>query len=186
MNARGLTTAALAGIAGTLMMALAGCGPSGHSAAVKSPSVGSASPAPTAAASRPATPALTPAPSGTQAPMATPTPSASADTSIEVYGNCTSPSFEPAVIVVACADYGWIVQDLVWTSWTSTSATATGTLVYNDCTPSCAAGHHHAVPGTRVILTDPRASASGQLVWTRLQETRENYGAPVPLPIRPI
>jgi len=55
------------------------------------------------------------------------------DTAIEVYGNCATPSVEPTEIVLTCGDYGWVLEGLNWTSWTSTRATAVGTLVYNDC-----------------------------------------------------
>src|ERR1039458_7541353 len=69
-----------------------------------------------------------------------------------VRGNCKTPSVEPAEIVLACADYNAVLEALHWTSWTAASATAVGTLVYNDCTPNCAEGHFHHVPGTRVTL----------------------------------
>jgi hypothetical protein len=45
----------------------------------------------------------------------------SIDTAISVYGNCTSPSVEPAEIVLTCADYGEVLTGLHWTSWTATS-----------------------------------------------------------------
>jgi hypothetical protein len=116
------------------------------------------------------------------------------DTRIKVYGNCTRPSIEPAEIVLACADYGALVEGLHWTSWTTASATAAGTLVYNDCTPNCAEGHHHHVPGTRITLTVPVHGVGGQVVWSQIQEypeppgykTGPYHGGPQPLPTRPI
>jgi hypothetical protein len=114
-------------------------------------------------------------------------PSASADAGIEVY-DCNSLSFEPASITVTCADGAVVLGDLVWTNWTSREATATGTLFYNDCTPDCASGHQHQVPGTQVLLTDPAPGASGQLVWTQLLATPWPPGwaaGPFPLPTRP-
>ena len=133
-------------------------------------------------------------PAATPAQSATPVQAAThVDTGIKVYGNCTTPSVEPAEIVLACADDGALVQGLRWTSWTATSATAVGTLVYNDCSPNCAEGHHHDVPGTRVTLTDPGPGAGGQVVWSRIQENPEPpgyetgplHGAPQPLPPPP-
>jgi hypothetical protein len=120
--------------------------------------------------------------------------SASADPGIEVYANCESPSSEPAAFRVTCGDAGWTLTGLAWISWTSTSATAIGVLVYNDCTPSCVNGHFHRVPGTKIVLTDPRPSAGGQLVFTRLTETPwlpgyttgPMHGQPFPLPTWPI
>jgi hypothetical protein len=177
------TAASAAGIAGGLIIALAGCGQSGHDAGAATPS--SAAPKPTSAAT--ASPAPTPVASASGS-------ATGVDSSIEVYADCTSPSFEPTAITVTCADAGWSLNDLAWSSWTSTSAIGTGTLVYNDCKPSCAAGHFHRVPGTRVVLTDPQPTASGQLVWTRMQETPwipgyvtgPMHGKPYPLPTKSI
>jgi hypothetical protein len=49
-------------------------------------------------------------------------------------------SEHPATIVIACADGGIGLQDLHWTAWSATSATGTGTLWLNLCTPDCALG----------------------------------------------
>jgi hypothetical protein len=192
-RARGMTAAVVAAIAaGSLMIALAGCGQPGQETAATGARP-SSSPAQTSLG-RVSSPRSRPMPTPAASQSVTPVPSSSVDTSIEVYADCTSPSFEPTGIRVTCADAGWVLEDLVWTSWTSTRATATGTLVYNDCTPSCVAGHFHKVPGTQVLLTDPRRAVSGQLVWTRLQEapwppgykTGPLHGAPFGLPTRPI
>lgn len=129
-------------------------------------------------------------------PAATAPPAAAGpvDTHIKVYGNCTSPTVEPSEIVLACADYGALLEGLRWTSWTATSATAVGTFEYNDCMPSCVEGHHHDIPGTRVILTVPVPGAGGQVAWSRIQEspgppgykTGPYHGGPQPLPIGPV
>jgi hypothetical protein len=115
------------------------------------------------------------------------------DTAVSVYGNCTSPSVEPAEIVLTCADYGEVLTGLQWTSWTATSASAAGTLVYNDCIPDCAGGQHHSVPGTTVTLTAPVRGAGATLVWSQVQENPEPpgyetgpyHGGPQPLPTQP-
>jgi hypothetical protein len=115
------------------------------------------------------------------------------DTGIEVYGKCTTPSVEPVEIVLTCADYGVLLQGLHWSSWTSASAEAVGTLKYNDCTPNCAMGKFHYVPGARVTLTDPVRGAGGQLVWSQVQfspqppgwETGPYPGGLFPLPTQP-
>ncbi len=96
-------------------------------------------------------------------------------------------------IVLACADYGEVLMALRWTSWTATSASAVGTLVYNDCTPDCADGLHHSIPDTTVTLTVPVHGADGSLVWSQVQENPEppgfetgpDHGGPQPLPTRP-
>ena len=129
--------------------------------------------------------------STTSVPPTTATP---VDTRILVYGDCKTPTFEPSGIVLTCGDYGWILEDLHWSSWTATKATAVGTFVYNDCNPNCAQGQHHSVPATQVTLTTPVRGAGGQMVWSRLEQspqppgyqTGPNHGAPFPLPTQPI
>lgn len=111
-----------------------------------------------------------------------------------MYGDCVSPSLEPTVIVLTCADYGWVLRDIVWTSWTRTVATGVATFVYKDCSPSCAAGHVDQVPDTQVTLSDPVPDIHGQLVWSRLQQSPQPpgydtgplHGALFPLPTRPV
>ena len=57
----------------------------------------------------------------------------------------------PKTIVLACADGNALVDRLAWTSWTPGLASARGTLVQNDCTPYCAAGHFHRYPALVVL-----------------------------------
>jgi hypothetical protein len=102
----------------------------------------------------------------------------SANTSVDVYGDCTSPSYQPTQIVLACADYGLLVQDLRWTSWTATTATAVGTFTYNDCNPDCAAGHFHNIVGDHITLTGPVRGAGGQLVFSQMQVSSLPAGFP--------
>jgi hypothetical protein len=123
-----------------------------------------------------------------------PTTAGGGDSAIKVYGNCTTPSVEPSEIVLACADENALLAGLHWTSWTAASATAVGTLEYNDCKPSCAEGHFHNVPGTQVTLTAPVQAGNGLVVWSRVQESPEPpgyatgpyHGGPQPLPTRPL
>ena len=58
--------------------------------------------------------------------------------------NCESKAqVKPRDFVLFCADGNAALQNLGWTSWTPKLASATGTLVQNDCIPYCAAGHFH-------------------------------------------
>src|SRR5262245_12120611 len=54
-------------------------------------------------------------------------------------------------VVQSCADGNALVDRLAWTSWTPGLASARGTLVQNDCTPYCAAGHFHRYPALVVL-----------------------------------
>jgi hypothetical protein len=185
----------VAAIAGACLAVMpAGCGGAASSTA---PPASSTAPAASSTALR----ATASAPAATAGAVTTPAPTiaptaavARIDTRVKVYGNCTTPSTEPAEIVLACADYGVLVEGLHWTSWTTASATAVGTLVYNDCTPNCAEGHHHHVPGTRITLTVPVHGVGGQVAWSQIQQypeppgykTGPYHGGPQPLPTRPI
>jgi hypothetical protein len=94
---------------------------------------------------------------------------------------------------MTCADYGTIFEHLHWTSWTPTSATAVGTLVYKTCEPNCADGGFGSVPDTEIMLNVARLGAGGRLVWSELEAnhwppgyaTGPLHGGPSPLPISP-
>lgn len=186
------------GILAGFVVALAGCSasspkpprstaPSATRGVNSAPSVPDGAPttaAPTTASSSPMA----------SVPVSMPVTSAPIDGSIKAYGNCRTPTVEPSQIVLTCADYNEVLEHLHWASWTSTSATATGTLVYNDCIPSCAEGHFHNVPGTSVTLTVPVRDDTGQLLWSKIQEdpqppgyaTGPYHGGPQSLPLGPI
>jgi len=144
---------------------------------------------------RPRTTTTTPSSSVSQTsePSSTTSSTEPVDMSIEVFGDCTGPSFEPSEIVLTCADHGVIAENLRWTTWTAVEATAVGTLSYNDCIPICAAGHRHDIAGDQITLTDPVKGAGGQTVWSMMQENPEPpgfstgpyEGGPQPLPTRP-
>jgi hypothetical protein len=57
----------------------------------------------------------------------------------------------PGSYVLACADGNAYVSGLSWTAWGSSSALASGTYAFNDCTPSCVAGHGHTFPALVVL-----------------------------------
>jgi hypothetical protein len=63
-------------------------------------------------------------------------------------------------------DGSGVIRDLQWTSWTSTSATATGTAWVNNCLPNCATGTVIAYPAT--VTLDQPVSYGGQLYFNRL------------------
>jgi len=67
---------------------------------------------------------------------------------------------EPPSIIVACADAGIGVQGLTWSRWTSTAASGSGQVWWNDCTPDCATGTVHHYPAS-VALSDVQPSPGG-------------------------
>lgn len=52
----------------------------------------------------------------------------------------------PSSYTLACADGNTLLHGLHWAAWGSSSAFASGTYTFNDCTPNCAAGHVHSFP----------------------------------------
>jgi hypothetical protein len=82
-----------------------------------------------------------------------------------VLADCTSAppqhlAVEPWSITVACADNGIGAEDLVWHTWTGSTATAVGEVWENDCTPSCAGGTVTRYPAS-ITLSDVQASGDG-------------------------
>ena len=69
-------------------------------------------------------------------PAATPVPS--------VLPTCnlpgSPPSVRPSEIILDCGDGNAFLGHLVWSSWTPSTATATGVYVKNTCSPNCAQG----------------------------------------------
>lgn len=151
----------------------------------------STTPSPPATPSTPATVASVQPSSAPSAPV--PTAVTPVDTSILAYGDCLTPTVEPSAIVTACADRGLVFQDLHWTSWTATSATAVGTEWYKTCVPYCAAGGSQTISNATVTLSDPVQDTNGRLIWSKIQFTPQlpgyatgpYHGGPYPLPVRP-
>jgi hypothetical protein len=88
-----------------------------------------------------------------------------------------SPQRRPTKIVLACADYNSYVDKLSWSSWTARGATGHGTLVENDCTPSCVAGKFYSY---RVVVE------LGKAVTTRYGLLFTTYKVSARSPIRPM
>lgn len=79
---------------------------------------------------------------GAQAPADTAATSTPADTTSRpvVFADCARPSAEPTSITIACADGGFVLDDLTWSSWGEDEALGEGTAAVNDCDPSCGEG----------------------------------------------
>ena len=69
-------------------------------------------------------------------------------------------SREPLSITLACADAGIGVRDMLWMSWTPTTATGSGLLWEKLCVPDCATGKIGYYP-VDVTLSAVRSSAKG-------------------------
>lgn len=96
--------------------------------------------------------------------------SSAAATNVPVIIDCTMHArIRPSQYILACADGNAAVTRLQWAAWGSSAAFASGTSVFNDCVPSCVAGHLHsfAILGA-LWRAEPRPGHPGQRYFTRL------------------
>jgi hypothetical protein len=96
-------------------------------------------------------------------------PAAQRPTALTVVFDCPGQHalVRPKDFVLACADGNSVLEKLAWATWASGLASAKGTLVQNDCTPYCAAGHFHRYPAL-VVLWGSKAVGSGEHAYTKL------------------
>jgi hypothetical protein len=75
----------------------------------------------------------------------------------------------PSEYVLPCGDGNAYLYHLNWSAWGSSSALASGTYIFNDCTPSCVGGHGHSF-GVLAVLWDvqPWPGHVGVRYFTRL------------------
>jgi hypothetical protein len=72
--------------------------------------------------------------------------------SVPVVVNCAQKTqVRPGTFVLACGDGNASLDDLHWSAWGSSSALASGTSGFNDCTPDCLTGHVHTFPALIVL-----------------------------------
>ena len=91
-------------------------------------------------------------------------PTATGLADVYVVANCAAAPYslsrEPLSITLACADAGIGVRDMLWMSWTPTTATGSGLLWEKLCVPDCATGKIGYYP-VDVTLSAVRSSAKG-------------------------
>lgn len=75
---------------------------------------------------------------------------------------------QPASMILACADDGEIAKNLQWSSWTATTATATGIVTWRACAVECADGKQWKSAAAQVTLTDPVPESGDGVLFTRL------------------
>jgi hypothetical protein len=74
----------------------------------------------------------------------------------------------PASVILACADDGELAENLVWSSWTASQATATGTVTWKACATKCVDGKQWKNASAQVTLTDPVRQKGKGTLFTRL------------------
>jgi hypothetical protein len=77
--------------------------------------------------------------------------------SVPIVVNCGGQTLRrPNIYILECADGYALVGGLTWSTWGSSSALASGTSHFNDCTPNCLSGRGHTFPAL-VVLWGARA-----------------------------
>lgn len=75
---------------------------------------------------------------------------------------------KPVELVLYCADAGQILNQITWSSWTSTEAKGSGISITNDCEPSCAEGSD-VISKVEITLFKPVTSESGKVVFSQIE-----------------
>ncbi|CAB4581640.1 unannotated protein [freshwater metagenome] len=82
--------------------------------------------------------------------------------------NCVTFEQKPVELVLYCADAGQILNQITWSSWTSTEAKGSGISITNDCEPSCAEGSD-VISKVEITLFKPVTSESGKVVFSQIE-----------------
>jgi hypothetical protein len=102
-----------------------------------------------------------------QQPMAV---TAAAAATVPVVVDCAvHAQTRPGRYILACANGSAYLASLHWASWASSTAFADGISTFNDCVPTCVAGHGHSFP-VLVVLWRPSSLTghAGEHYFTRL------------------
>jgi hypothetical protein len=97
------------------------------------------------------------------------TPMAQTTENSDIYVvNCVTFEEKPVELVLYCADAGQILNEITWSSWSSTEAIGAGTSTANDCEPTCAEGKD-VISAVEIKLTKPVTSESGKRVFSNIE-----------------
>jgi hypothetical protein len=103
-------------------------------------------------------------------PQAPASAAAVAAARLPVVVNCAGRrQVRPHQYILACADGNAFLTGLHWSAWGSASAFASGTTAFNDCIPSCVAGHLHKFPALIALWrAEPLPGHAGLRYFTRV------------------
>jgi len=85
------------------------------------------------------TQSTTPTPSTTATATPVAIPATLKDSDVLTW-NCEIPEYKPESIMLTCADGGWLVHSITWSTWGVGGAEGTGIFREKLCEPSCAEG----------------------------------------------
>jgi hypothetical protein len=94
--------------------------------------------------------------------------------------NCGREQYRPHRIILSCGDAGIWLGKLKWSHWSHANAVGTGVFNWNDCKPTCAAGHNRS-RAVGVTLSRPkRCPGRGHEAFRRAAFTFPDGGPPFP------
>lgn len=118
----------------------------------------------------PTTVAAAPATATSAAPATGSRPAASGKPAVAIEDCGIGPALtRPSALELACADNGMWAKNLNWSAWSATSATATGTLTWEVCIPSCVQSTKWDSTTARITLIDPVTEPGGKVLFTGLK-----------------
>ncbi len=82
-------------------------------------------------------------------------------------------SQKPSSITLTCADGGMYIEQITYSSWDNTTATAKGIFYSNTCDPDCASGVIIPNP-VEISISDTRYDANNKLIFSVLTITAED------------
>jgi hypothetical protein len=98
--------------------------------------------------------------------------------------NCELPEQKPKTILLTCADGGIRIEQLTWTTWSSTNASGYGTYLENNCVPDCSEGEYKA---TKVnLMLDNLTQHKGKHFFKNLNIVIEQDQKQFPSQITPV
>ena len=103
----------------------------------------------------------------TALPASAATATKTASPAVEVCGQGAAVT-RPGSMILTCADNGEVAKDLKWTSWSATSATATGQVSWRACAADCAQATTWKSARAQFTLTDPVTEAGQGKLFTEL------------------
>lgn len=77
----------------------------------------------------------------------------------------SKPQVRPTTLVIACADANRYISNIGWSNWGKATSAGHGFLYWNDCAPTCVAGHFRHRPV--VFSATSLKSRHGRLLYTR-------------------
>jgi hypothetical protein len=74
----------------------------------------------------------------------------------------------PASLILTCADDGELAEQLQWSSWTASQATASGIVTWRNCVSLCADARQWKSAAADITLTDPVSEPGEGLLFTQI------------------